>query len=1329
MNYLRKYIYNYKLGKIGNIAIYFYCGLIAFLAVILFVISFPVHASIFNNFGSSSLIQISDGVLLEDLESSDTVLMQVASDFTASSLDEDLLRDFYNFDLNFETGMGLWLKNAWLDEYSDIEQVNDLVRIALEIKPDFMDLLSNPSLSPYQGINYDEFMEFVEYEAFKWFLSVQHPRTGLFLDASPGMIKWEQTKEEFVDEVKSYASVGAASTGFGLAALAIGAERGWISYDEAKSRTEKAFDTILELQENQKEIVRLSDGSYKVVKWNELNRSYAVEEGNLKITYRLGEEAVELPKMVIGTDGTFFIKNGEKIPVEDLIEDEKIDDEDWQEVLESWQKYGRWGINQRFMSFDDELKPMRPFEIAMLDFTWEMTGVITAGEYFPELKDEADRIWRNVEWNNMIISDYNIHEIAGKLSTSGEADKKRGQFIMAWVPPGMEEAERFGYETSISDMSSDETMFLNLLAIGSPAIDDQEYREVFKDFVWNAWSRPWGKYADGEPFVFTPEMTLWTTQFGHAWVDFRKRMPDSYTREVTVGSGRTARREPYAGSVDWHQNAVDFTKAFIQYGRDKAEEGRYRGIGANAWGISSSFRPEGYAMNVGIPIEGAENPFVEGFIEAPRRGIKVDTNIAPSGMAGSVAFTPIESLIGLRYAYLTQPRLWGTYGLRDSFDLDIGDSYNESWWSPLYSGLGHGVMLLSLENFRSGLIWNTMGENDDFNEALNLVGMTQRDAIDNYSFTPPKIEGNTPQEIINSLKDNFEYLRTWTDRAKDDLAIARSCMDTAYRFYEDVVGATEAMQFLKDTDSVSPEEFSTIEAFRFIAYKNLIDPKYYDLQKQAYQDLLSSLEGASSSFKDEIAQTIYGYDYEGALTQAIDYNLVRSDLDRSFRVDRPSRTASYPNLEEYLRESKDFYSLFLEDIGAITYWAEKAKNIGLDIITEELFLQNSLLPHVERLIGRKLDLLHPEGDESGFMSAFTRQTEGGLENGPNTLETIIQKIKYQTRFMAVSDKMRGGRHDLVYDKSQEIEDITGEFSTLWKNYTAGDFNLMKFENGIPAMQNKGEDRPLMYFATSLDVSGLDISSSEMFKGAPSLAIRGENEYLPILLGNWHLPNQLAFGLKTEDGSNTVRLIIKNDIGEGAAYKISNVTDEWSGIAIPMWGPYRVPWMSDEENDEWQDWLTREYWDRNPDGSYTLKENSNITMEYDNISDWSNITQIEIKKENVASDIYLGGIYAKSQEEDISDMRTYLTTAAQDHFENNGTLLVKTQDNRELFILDVNGNSVNYVQADPPMFAHAAVDFLSYRRSLGLFEYQVQTMSLNGFLEMDLRDTITVLDWL
>jgi len=97
---------------------------------------------------------------------------------------------------------------------------------------------------PFVITDNDSFLEFINKRTFKYFLDWAEPKSGLILDRST-----------FPD------LISISATGFGLTALCIGAERGWISKTDAYNKTLKIIKTCNNITEKQ------SKDPYNYGKW------------------------------------------------------------------------------------------------------------------------------------------------------------------------------------------------------------------------------------------------------------------------------------------------------------------------------------------------------------------------------------------------------------------------------------------------------------------------------------------------------------------------------------------------------------------------------------------------------------------------------------------------------------------------------------------------------------------------------------------------------------------------------------------------------------------------------------------------------------------------------------------------------------------------------------------------------------------------------------------------------------------------------------------------------------------------------------------------------
>ena len=165
-----------------------------------------------------------------------------------------------------------------------------------------------------------------------------------------------------------------------------------------------------------------------------------------------------------------------------------------------------------------------------------------------------------------------------------------------------------------------EAMIVYVLALGSPT------HPVGPD-AWAAWTEGYDWSDDDYPRVMFP--SLYGHQYSQIWIDLRG-LQDAYMR---------------AKGTDYFKNSRLATQAQIAYAEENAQKWQDYG---NLWGITASDSPAGYSAR-GIKADGFDN-----FTFAPDDG-----TIVPSAAAGSIVFTPEESLAVLRYMYENYARAIG----------------------------------------------------------------------------------------------------------------------------------------------------------------------------------------------------------------------------------------------------------------------------------------------------------------------------------------------------------------------------------------------------------------------------------------------------------------------------------------------------------------------------------------------------------------------------------------------------------------------------------------------------------------------------------------------
>lgn len=136
------------------------------------------------------------------------------------------------------------------------------------------------------------------------------------------------------------------------------------------------------------------------------------------------------------------------------------------------------------------------------------------------------------------------------------------------------------------------------------------------------------------------------------------------------------------GLTDAYANYETQTKAhtLINYNYAKTNPLNYYGYSENCWGLTASDIPNGYTAS------------------APGNDVGV---IAPTAALSSFPYTPTESMQALKYFYYKLGnKTWGDYGFYDAFSL------KDQWFASSTLAIDQGPIIVMIENYRSGLLWN-----------------------------------------------------------------------------------------------------------------------------------------------------------------------------------------------------------------------------------------------------------------------------------------------------------------------------------------------------------------------------------------------------------------------------------------------------------------------------------------------------------------------------------------------------------------------------------------------------------------------------------------------
>lgn len=308
----------------------------------------------------------------------------------------------------------------------------------------------------------------------------------------------------------------------------------------------------------------------------------------------------------------------------------------------------------------------------LVETAFLMQGLLAVRQYYREDQEIYDRItalWEGVEWDWY------------------RRDSDSDVLYWHWSPT-------VGWQLGHALIGWNETMIAYLLAIASPT------RPVPAELWHTGWAgtsdrhieyrRGWGRTTHGERYVN-----------GRSYYDIEVPVavgvggPLFFIHYSFLGFDPRGKRDRYANYFDNNRRIAEISRAY-----SVSNPRGYPGYGAEAWGLTSSDGPSGYAVHEALPRQD--------------RG-----TIAPTAALASFPYTPEASMAALRHFYRDLgDRLWGVYGFRDAINP------GEGWVSPVFLGLNQAPIVVMIENHRSGLLWDLFMANPEIPPALESIGFT-----------------------------------------------------------------------------------------------------------------------------------------------------------------------------------------------------------------------------------------------------------------------------------------------------------------------------------------------------------------------------------------------------------------------------------------------------------------------------------------------------------------------------------------------------------------------------------------------------------------------------
>lgn len=285
----------------------------------------------------------------------------------------------------------------------------------------------------------------------------------------------------------------------------------------------------------------------------------------------------------------------------------------------------------------------------LVESSFMIQGLLCVRQYYQNgnsaekaLAARADKLWKEVDFN-WYRNNKNV-------------------LYWHWSP-------NYGWEMNFAVRGYNECLIMYVLAASSPThgVPEVVYHEGWaENGKINEVNKPEG------PAVNYP----WKLQMKHQG-DAHNGGPLFWAHYSFLGLDPRGLKDRYA---DYGKECVNMSMINYQWCVDNPKN--FKGYGPGNWGLTSSYSINGYSGHA---------PTLE-------RDIGV---ISPTAALSSFPYTPAQSMAAMKNWFNNKKdKLWGPYGFFDAF------SEHHNWYLPHYLAIDQGPIVVMMENYRSGLIWN-----------------------------------------------------------------------------------------------------------------------------------------------------------------------------------------------------------------------------------------------------------------------------------------------------------------------------------------------------------------------------------------------------------------------------------------------------------------------------------------------------------------------------------------------------------------------------------------------------------------------------------------------
>ena len=145
----------------------------------------------------------------------------------------------------------------------------------------------------------------------------------------------------------------------------------------------------------------------------------------------------------------------------------------------------------------------------------------------------------------------------------------------------------------------------------------------------------------------------------------------------------------------WEQNK---NHTLINYEHCVRNPNKFKGYGPNCWGLTASDTYNGYDAHSPTNDKGT---------------------ISPTAALSAFPYTPEHSMNALKHFYYDLgDKIWSEYGFVDAFNE------TQNWYAKSHLAIDQGPIIVMIENYRTGLLWNLFMGCPEIQAGLKKLGFT-----------------------------------------------------------------------------------------------------------------------------------------------------------------------------------------------------------------------------------------------------------------------------------------------------------------------------------------------------------------------------------------------------------------------------------------------------------------------------------------------------------------------------------------------------------------------------------------------------------------------------